>query len=134
MSTVDRKLLIYMMSINWCLKCGKITDMVRVRTGLPGIGEKRCISCDSHVQVNYNEDDDISIEDDMITVPEDFCPQCKNETTFRSTFVEDEFYNGDKIFKAKVCERCNSVIVDFGGEQAFFSNKNQRRSDIIEVG
>lgn len=112
-----------MESINWCLKCGKITDMIRVRTGLPGISAKRCALCNSGIQVNHLEDSSAMIPKDLISIPDNYCPHCNDITTFSNINILAKYGNEKSSeYRASECVRCGSYIVDFGNEFVFFDS------------
>lgn len=130
--TISHKQWVYTASVNWCLKCGRITDMEPIKTGLPGIGSKRCRICNTGIQINYLEDDDVTIEgDNIIPMPDNFCPGCEDVSTFESVKVVTA-YDPDNKIPALKCKKCSCYIVDFGNELVKFFGKNLGR--IYEVG
>ena len=52
---------------NWCPRCGKVTEMVRIRTGMPGILSHTCPVCNI-TQQNFSHGDG----DEMVEVPDEF--------------------------------------------------------------
>lgn len=123
---IDHKLWVYMASIGWCIKCGKITDMQPIKTGLPGISSKQCNECKSGVRINYLEEDDVEIDDDLIVIPDNFCPTCKTITHHSDITVT----NDHGMFTAKRCDQCLGYIIDFGNEFAFFELGYNRHKEL----
>lgn len=64
---ITRQLTWDMYKAKWCCECGKITEMVPVHTGMPGIVQHNCPECESGWMVNYLES-----ADDILTIPDDF--------------------------------------------------------------
>lgn len=116
MKTVSSKIWKYMFAINWCVKCGEMTNMKHVNTHMPGINAAQCSVCNTGIQVNYLEEcGDLEVPDEFIIVPDDFCPHCKMITEFKYAIIED---NCNLLHDGKVCKQCGLTIADFGDEIA----------------
>ena len=63
---VKRETLVNLFIRKWCMACGKVTDMVPIKTGLPGILAQKC-PCGMNYQANFLED-----EDELVTIPDHF--------------------------------------------------------------
>lgn len=61
---IKRDLLNKMFEANWCIVCGKNTEMKYIQTGMPGIQAKEC-QCGACFQINYLED-----VEDVLGIPD----------------------------------------------------------------
>lgn len=113
MKTISSMLFQYMFSVNWCVVCGKITDMKKIPTHLPGINARQCPICNTGVQCNYIDDvPNVQIPDEYIIIPDDLCPVCKTTTKFKD--IVQEYHNKD--YDGEQCTQCGFIKVNICGE------------------
>ena len=64
---ITRKQANNMFDDNYCPRCGCITTMTPIKTGMPGILKKKCLKCKGHFVCNFLESDK-----DIIPCPDHF--------------------------------------------------------------
>jgi len=95
-----------MFDINWCVACGKVTDMEQIRTGLPGIQSKKCNGgCNSHYQANFLED-----AEDMVNIKnlENAVLPTDEELKYYQEKQEEERHASMKKWKEERERSCSS--------------------------
>lgn len=109
MTTIKRYEAWKMFDAHWCPNCGKKSEFEYIRTGLPGIQQRRCKVCDHYFGCNFleNDDDILEVPDNFKRMPENYCVVCEKETEFIKVSSDDPSFTrtGDK------CLGCQNIFL-----------------------